>query len=79
MTEIKQHQLDELSVADILSYLGARVSSMEEDARRNKKRITRAKEIIKELLDTQSCLDPYGDIFKARILKAEQFLREVEK
>jgi len=37
-----------------------------------------AKEIIKELLDTQSRLDPYRDIFKDRILKAEQFLKETE-
>lgn len=34
-----------------------------------------AKEIIEELLDTQSCLDPYKDIFKDRVLKAEQFLK----
>lgn len=42
--------------------------------------LTKAKEIIKELLDTQNRLDPYRDIFKDRILKAEQFLNsEVEK
>lgn len=41
--------------------------------------LTKAKEIIKELLDTQSQLDPYRNVFKERILKAEQFLREVEK
>ena len=40
------------------------------------KQLTKAKEIIKELLDTQSQLDPYRDIFKDRILKAEQFLQE---
>ena len=40
--------------------------------------LTKAKEIIKELLDTQSHLDPYRDIFKDRILKAEQFLKETE-
>ena len=38
--------------------------------------LIKAKEIIKELLDTQSQLDPYRDIFKDRILKAEQFLSE---
>ena len=42
-------------------------------------KLTKAKEIIKELLDTQSRLDPYGDIFKDRILKAEQFISEVKK
>lgn len=39
--------------------------------------LNKAKEIIEELLDTQSCLDPYKDIFKDRVLKAEQFLKEV--
>lgn len=38
-----------------------------------------AKEIIKELIDTQYRIDPYLDIFKERIKKAEQFLNEVEK
>ena len=42
-------------------------------------KLIKAKEIIKELLDTQSRLDPYRDIFKDRILKAEQFLKEIEK
>lgn len=41
-------------------------------------KLNRAKEIIKELLDTQSQLDPYRDIFKARILKAEEFLKKVK-
>lgn len=30
MTETNKHQLDKLSVTDILSYIGTRVSSMEE-------------------------------------------------
>ena len=47
--------------------------------KRKKEQLTKAKEIIKVLLDTQSQLDPYRDIFKDRILKAEQFLSEVEK
>lgn len=34
MTEDKKYQLDELTVTDILSYVGARVSSMEEHIRR---------------------------------------------
>ena len=33
-----------------------------------------AKQIIKDLLDTQYQLDPYLDIFKARIKRAEDFL-----
>lgn len=41
--------------------------------------LLKAKEIIKELLDTQNRLDPYRDIFKDRILKAEQFLKECEE
>ncbi len=41
--------------------------------------LTKAIEIIKELLDTQYQLDPYRDIFKTRVLKAEQFLQEVER
>lgn len=34
MTETRKHQLDELSAADILSYLGVRVFNMEEHVRR---------------------------------------------
>ena len=37
MTEDRKHQLDELRVTDILSYLGARASDMEEQIRREKK------------------------------------------
>jgi len=44
--------------------------------RSRSKQLEQAKEIIKELLDTQSQLDPYRDIFKDRILKAEQFLKD---
>lgn len=43
---------------------------------KDKDMLVKAKEIIKELLDTQYQLDPYLDIFKDRILKAEQFLKE---
>lgn len=42
-----------------------------------KHQLDKAKEIIKELLDTQSRLDPYRNVFKDRILKAEQFLKGV--
>jgi len=57
---------------------------LEEEQRKNNglsDNLTKAKEIIKGLLDTQRRLDPYRDIFKDRILKAEQFLKdsEVEK
>lgn len=47
MTEDKKHQLDELSVTDILSYLGTRVANTEEHIRRADKQLTEAKEIIK--------------------------------
>lgn len=40
MTEDRKHQLDELSVTDILSYLGARASDMEEQIRRSEKQST---------------------------------------
>lgn len=40
MTEDRKHQLDELAVTDILSYLGARVSSMEEHILREKAGLT---------------------------------------
>lgn len=50
MTETRKHQLDELSVADILSYLGARVSGMEEHIRREGKQLTKAKKIIRKTL-----------------------------
>lgn len=36
--------------------------------------LTEAKEIIKDLLDTQYRLDPYLDVFKARIKRAEDFI-----
>lgn len=44
---------------------------------RQDEHLTKAKKIIQELLDTQNRLDPYRDIFKDRIVKAEQFLNEV--
>lgn len=34
-----------------------------------------AKQIIKDLLDTQYLLDPYRDIFRERIERAEKYLR----
>ena len=52
---------------------------LEKASKLRKRQLATAKEIIKELLDTQSQLDPYRDIFKDRILKAEQFLEEVKE
>lgn len=46
MTEDRKHQLDELAVTDILSYLGTRVSSMEEHIRREKAGLTLPKDIL---------------------------------
>lgn len=46
MTENKKHQLDELAVSDILSYLGARVSSMEEYIRRREQLETRQDALV---------------------------------
>ena len=64
--------------------LDKQIDTMLEDCKRctyrkTSEQLEQAKEIIKELLDTQSQLDPYRDIFKNRILKAEQFLKEIEK
>lgn len=39
--------------------------------------LTEAKEIIKDLLDTQYRLDPYLEVFKTRIKRAEDFLSGV--
>lgn len=39
--------------------------------------LTEAKEIIKDLLDTQYLLDPYLEVFKARIKRAEDFISGV--
>jgi hypothetical protein len=37
-----------------------------------------AKQIIKDLLDTQYQLDPYLDVFKDRIKRAEDFLERIK-
>lgn len=55
------------------------IEKIGEHLNQKQNQLTEAIEIIKELLDTQSKLDPYRDIFKDRILKAEQFLSGVEK
>lgn len=39
--------------------------------------LTEAKKIIKDLLDTQYRLDPYLEVFKARIKRAEDFISGV--
>lgn len=41
------------------------------------KQLTEAKEIIKDLLDAQYRLDPYLEVFKARIKRAEDFISGV--
>lgn len=80
MRLLRQTMKDELKKQDI------RLNKLCFDYQEKEKRIAeleqenaKAKEIIKELLDTQRQLDPYRNIFKDRILKAEQFLSEVEK
>ena len=50
-----------------------------EGAEQMYKDLKKAKEIIQKLLDTQYQLDPYRDIFKDRIVEAEQFINEVKK
>ena len=50
-----------------------------EGAEQMYKDLKKAKEIIQKLLDTQYQLDPYRDIFKDRIVEAEQFLKDSEK
>lgn len=45
MTEDRKHLLDELSISDMMSYLGARISNMEESVHRKSRQIAKAKEI----------------------------------
>ena len=73
MTEDKMHQLDELAVSDTLSYLGTRVFSMEERIRMQNKQLTKAKEIIKDLL---ACLYSVEYDRVSDLEEAEQFLKE---
>ena len=47
--------------------------------KKQSEKLAEATKIIKELLDTQNRLDPYRDMFKDRVFKAEKFLKEVEK
>ena len=72
--ELKEEIKNNEDLATVAYMQGA-----ESQKKKAEKQLIEAKEIIKELLDTQSQLDPYRDIFKARILKAEQFLQEVEE
>lgn len=76
MTEDMKHQLDELTASDIQSYLGARVSSMEEHIRRGNKQLTKVKEIIRDLL---SCLYSVEYNRISDLEEAEQFLKEVSE
>lgn len=77
MTETRKYQLDELSVPDILSYLNARVSDMEESTRRERKQVTKAVDVIEGLMRFCRCFAQHHteDI---RYKEAEQFLKEVE-
>ena len=78
MTEDKKHQLDELMLSDIMNYLSARVFSIEEDLRMQNKKLTKAKELIKNIIRvTWGVGWNYSLDWKG---KAEQFLNsEVEK
>ena len=77
MLEDMKHQLDKLTVSDILSYLCTRVFSMEESMYREAKQLTEAKEIIRNLLRVT-----YGEGWNYSLdwkVKAEKFLEKVEK
>ena len=64
--------------ADTNHSLVEQMADLESENADQKDQLTTAKEIIKKLLDTQYCLDPYRDIFKERVAEAEQFLSEVD-
>lgn len=76
--EKENAELKEQNIKDCENF-NKTVSETKKQWNKEHYQLAKAKEIIKELLDTQSQLDPYRDIFKDRILKAEQFLNEVEK
>lgn len=73
MTEDRKHQLDELSVTDILGYLGARASDMEERIRKADKQLTEAKEIIKVM--KHLLFDVWGYIAIPLEKRVNDFLR----
>ncbi len=76
MTEDRKHQLDELSVTDILSYLGARASTTEEHTRRTGRQFTRAKELLTRFV----MASVYFNGKEADLVEeTEQFLKEVDK
>ena len=77
MTEDRKHQLDELSVTDIISYLGTRASDMEEHIRRTDKQLTEAKEIIKIM--KHLLFDVWGYIAIPLEKRVNDFLKEVNK
>lgn len=74
MTEDRKHQLDELDVTDILSYLNARVYGMEECIRRDGKHLTKAKELLRKIL-SEVRDEPQNYITSTTIAEAEQFLK----
>lgn len=49
MTEDKKHEFDELSVSDVMHYLSARVFDLEERKRKESKKLTKAKGLLREL------------------------------
>ena len=62
----------------MLSYLGARASSMEEDIRRNKKQLTKAKELLERFLGLGNLWNlDCKDYFPLR-KEVEQFLKEIK-
>ena len=87
MTEDKKNQLEEIAVTDIVSYLGARLFSMEEHIRRKRNQLTKAKEIIKkfsEFVNNEAEDDPeypeysqgQADLRNEICEQAEQFLKK---
>lgn len=83
MTEDKKHQLDEITVTDIVSYLGTRLSSMEEHIRRRDKYIEKLEKENAELksisdFQTSSNMDRYFQPkrSKEQLAKAKAIIRD---
>lgn len=83
MTEDKKHQLDEITVTDIVSYLGTRLSSMEEHIRRRDKYIEKLEKENAELksisdFQTSSNMDRYFQLkrSKEQLAKAKAIIRD---
>lgn len=78
MTEDKRHELNELSVSDVMSYLSARVFAMEEHARKESKQLSKAKSLMRELYSIiqVECSPFTREEHKNILSEAEQFLQE---